>query len=565
MEPPPRPTADGQPPGTTLPTLIVLGIQHGFLIVTSLLIAAAVLRAAGVSDDDLPAHLGLSTIALAVTNVAMVMRLGRLGSGVLVPMQVSSIFLVPALSAAAIGQLPMVAGMSLFTAIILILLVPFLRILRPYFPTEIAGLVIVVIGIDLANRGVTLILGDGSGTALALPERSTLGVVTLATVIGFAVWARESLQRVSILAGLLVGAVVGAVLYGTGAPLGGVAPLAAPAAPVLSVGFSGSLVIIYVISALSLLMTTTGNIATAQQLADPKWVRPQIGSIQGGVLATALGMALSGFSGTPGIAAGSSNVGLARATGVIETRLVWVIAGFLVLLGISPMAMVLILSVPAPVTGALWLVLGSYVLVGGVSVMTSRILDTRKALVIGLSLPIGLSAQIYPEVYAALPAWLHPITSHTLVLGTLSAVFLNALFRIGVARRAELVLTGDAPDGPQIQRFMKRQGGAWAARADVIEKATFTLAQLLEYIRATRGAEARVGVVAEFDEFNLRVMVTHSGAGLDFPQRRPTPRQIVASEDGANLLAGYLVRRSVNGLNVTERDGMASVALHFEH
>ena len=58
-----------------------------------------------------------------------------------------------------------------------------------------------------------------------------------------------------------------------------------------------------------------------------------------------------------------------------------------------------------------------------------------------------------------------------------------------------------------------------------------------------------IEVGASFDEFNLDVLVRYVGVPLEIPDNKPTPRQIMASEDGERLLAGYLLRRSADRIS----------------
>ena len=67
------------------------------------------------------------------------------------------------------------------------------------------------------------------------------------------------------------------------------------------------------------------------------------------------------------------------------------------------------------------------------------------------------------------------------------------------------------------------------------------------------------------DEFNLDIRVRYQGAPLVIPERRPTPREIVASEDGERLLAGYLLRRSADRITCKVSGGEAEVQLHYDH
>ena len=71
--------------------------------------------------------------------------------------------------------------------------------------------------------------------------------------------------------------------------------------------------------------------------------------------------------------------------------------------------------------------------------MVSRNIDTRMTYVIGISLLLGLSKDVYRDYFAALPAVLQPVASSMLSLTLIVAVALNFVFRIGVRRRETFV------------------------------------------------------------------------------------------------------------------------------
>lgn len=72
-------------------------------------------------------------------------------------------------------------------------------------------------------------------------------------------------------------------------------------------------------------------------------------------------------------------------------------------------------------------------------------------------------------------------------------------------------------------------------------------------------------IEASFDEFNLDVRVKYEGAPLMIPERKPTPREIIAGEEGERLLAGYLLRQSADRINCKMSGTMAEVQLHYVH
>ena len=72
-------------------------------------------------------------------------------------------------------------------------------------------------------------------------------------------------------------------------------------------------------------------------------------------------------------------------------------------------------------------------------------------------------------------------------------------------------------------------------------------------------------IEAAFDEFNLDVRVRYKGVPLIIPERKPTPREIIASEEGERLLAGYLLSQSADRINCRPYGTMTEVQLHYDH
>ena len=74
-----------------------------------------------------------------------------------------------------------------------------------------------------------------------------------------------------------------------------------------------------------------------------------------------------------------------------------------------------------------------------------------------------------------------------------------------------------------------------------------------------------VEIEASFDEFNLDVRIRYIGTPLGLPAQKPTPREIVANEDGERLLAGYLLRRSADRISSHASGDRCEVHLHYDH
>jgi NCS2 family nucleobase:cation symporter-2 len=148
------------------------------------------------------------------------------------------------------------------------------------------------------------------------------------------------------------------------------------------------------------------------------------------------------------------------------------------------------------------------------------------------------------------------------VLGTTCAVLLNLVMRIGVRQRETLQLDSAAERGEAAARFLTEQGARWAARRDVVERARFCLLQALEVLGDPPGG---IAVEASFDEFNLDLRLHYNGLPPVLPERQPERSEILAGAEGERLLAGFLLRRNADRVQVAHRSGRSTVLFHFDH
>ena len=115
----------------------------------------------------------------------------------------------------------------------------------------------------------------------------------------------------------------------------------------------------------------------------------------------------------------------------------------------------------------------------------------------------------------------------------MSALTLNALFRLGVRRTRTLRVDPARLDAQAIADFMEEQGAAWGARRDVIDRATFNLSQSIETIVESCAPEGPIEVAASFDEFNLNLRVSYNGPALE-RRRAGSGSRLPASDRGGN-------------------------------
>jgi len=134
-----------------------------------------------------------------------------------------------------------------------------------------------------------------------------------------------------------------------------------------------------------------------------------------------------------------------------------------------------------------------------------------------------------------------------------------------VKKTVSLKVEANAIDPVKIEEFFKANGAKWGARPDVVTRATFGVMQLVDAVRGEFWHAGTLDIKASFDEFNLNIDLAYEGDALEFPEQRPSNKQIRESEEGARLMAGYMLKKCADRLRSQTKDGKAIVHLHYDH
>jgi NCS2 family nucleobase:cation symporter-2 len=178
----------------------------------------------------------------------------------------------------------------------------------------------------------------------------------------------------------------------------------------------------------------------------------------------------------------------------------------------------------------------------------------------------GLAVEVYPTVASSVPAAIAPLLGSSLVFGTIVALTLNVIFRIGVRRTVRLSVDPAATDRARlVEDFYERHGGAWGARPDVVARAAFGTQQLLEAVADHCDPRGPLVLEASFDEFRLEVRLHYEGDVLALPEQRPTNEEIRETDEGMRRLAGYMLRRNADRVATRQAGGRVTVHFHFDH
>ncbi|SEC62885.1 nucleobase:cation symporter-2, NCS2 family [Rhizobiales bacterium GAS191] len=555
-------SVDETPPRAVL---VVAALQHVAVIAVTLVFPLILARDAGLSGARFLDLVSLSILALGVSTILLCIRSEFVGSGFLCPACFTGIFLGPSEFALQRGGLALVFGMTLVAGLVQIAIAQVLHRLRPLLPTEIAGVVIAIVGLSLASLGVRYSLGI-SGSQGIQPAFLAVSGISLATMTALNVWTRGYAKMFCVLIGLAVGYVASAAFgvldLTVAVPREGLDVVRLPRFENIGLRFDAFALAPFVVAALASTLRVMGDVSNAQRLNDKGWVRPSFRSLAGGVVGNGLASMFCGIVGSFGVNTYSSCIGLSAATGVTSRSLGYAIGVIFIVLAFIPAAAIVFAAMPIPVMGACLFFTAAFVFTSGLQMTTARMLDARRTIVIGFSFAAAVTADIYHDAFRNVPATLQPIFDNSLVLGTVCAVLLNLIMRIGVRQRVSMQLEPRRINREAVEQFLSEQGARWAARRDIVNRAIFGVIQSLEVLG---DLPDRAEIEASFDEFNLDVCIRYTGAPLVIPEQRPSPREIVASEEGERLLAGYLLRRSADRISCRKGAERAEVHLHYDH
>ena len=542
-------------------------VQHVGLISINLIYPLLIFRAAGTPVELVANLMAIGLLVLGVATFLQARRMGPVGSGFMCPATFTASYFPASLLALKFGGLPMVFGMTLFAGVLEAVLAPLLNRLRAIFPIEISGLVIFMIGWSAGMAGLRLLLAD-QAAPLTATECAVAGL-TLATMVALNVWGTGLARMLCALLGLAAGYAAAAFSGLVDARLF-VAVTAAPWVGVPTFGhvawdFDFLLAVPFAIGSVAAALKAVGTIAICQRMNDADWVRPDMRSATRGVLADGLSTALAGVAGAVGTNTSTPSVGLASATGMGARKVAYAIGAIFVVLGLFPKLAAMLAATPRAVVVAALLFAICFVLVNGLQVIASRMLDARRTLTLGLAFVAGGAVDVFPSIAASMPKALTPIVGSSFVFATMIALSLNLLFRIGVKKTVSLKVEANAIDPVKIEEFFKANGAKWGARPDVVTRATFGVMQLVDAVRGEFWHAGTLDIKASFDEFNLNIDLAYEGDALEFPEQRPSNKQIRESEEGARLMAGYMLKKCADRLRSQNRDGKAIVHLHYDH
>lgn len=445
------------------PRLVALGLQHVLVMYAGAVAVPLIIgRALKLPPQDVAFLISADLFACGIAT--LVQCLGFPGVGIRLPVMMGVTFasVGPMLSMAASPEIGLLGiyGSVIAAGIFGIIVAPFISRLLPLFPPVVTGTIIMVIGISLMRVGINWAGGglptltkvvDGVPGAFPNPaygQLQGLGIAlfVLLVILALIKWGTGFLANVSVLLGIVAGAVLASLLgvmhfeKVAAAPWGDIVlpfHFGMPQFHLVPVVTMCIVMVVVMIESLGMFLALgelTGKTVERDDLTK-------------GLRADGVGTLVGGIFNTFPYTSFSQNVGLVGVTGV-RSRWVTVAGGvIMLLLGLLPKMAALVEAVPLVVLGGAGLVMFGMVAATGARILTAVDFKTNtyNLFIVAISVGFGMIPLVAPNFFKALPHDLHPLLESGILLSALVAVVLNAFFNgLGSAETAKAEAAGAA-------------------------------------------------------------------------------------------------------------------------
>ena len=433
--------------------LAVYGLQHVMAFYAGAVIVPILLAGAIGLDEDQLIH--LINADLFTCGIASILQsVGVWKIGVRLPLlqgvtftAVSPMIIIGLDNGGGVDSLPYIYGAVIVAGLFTLVAAPFFAMLVRFFPPVVTGTVITIIGITLIP--VAAFDAGGGQFALYNPDlvpanlqfgsftNLSLAFFTIAVILLITRFARGFLATVAVLAGLIIGTLVAAVVSnGSG---GRVAEFDSVGRADW-VGFTGPFhfgtpqfavtpILLMIVVMLITAVETTGDVYATGQIVEKPISKDDIAAaLRADGLATFLGGVMNSFPYT----CFAENVGLVRLTRV-KSR--WVVASagaIMIVLGLLPKAGAIVASIPASVLGGAALVMfGTVAAVGIQTLGRVDFNNHRNVIVVAVSvgvamIPVGLPQINNMSVFLTeFPSNVSAFLNSGITMGSITAILLN--------------------------------------------------------------------------------------------------------------------------------------------
>ncbi|MFL5288900.1 MAG: solute carrier family 23 protein [Rhodopila sp.] len=429
------------------PIALGLALQH--LAIQAIYFVLPVTVVSGLTNDlsEIARFLCLSILASAILQILQLLMRGPIGAGYPIPAShgtasIGAYFLTIQSG----GNFSAIAAMVCLTGVGAIVVTFAMHRLRVLLPNEVAGVVVILIGVALIGVAAGQLGLQPGGT----PRDGASVAIVVATIVVIMVVALRggSAAPFAVLIGALCGVALSVILKEADPNAAAVVAtsdwlaLPHPWLPDFRL-VSATPMLGYILALVAIQATAAGGLVVMQRAADAAWTRPDPVPLRRGLLANGVSIIAAGLIGGAAPGPASAAVGPTIAAGVMARRIVWVGVPLLLIVALCPKVLALFVLTPPPVKAAMLLYVAGFLMGQGCQLLAARLLDTRRMMIVATGLSGGILVAIAPQPFLTpVPALSSPPS-----FGALIALIVNLVTLPLVGARTAHLLTLDIAAG----------------------------------------------------------------------------------------------------------------------
>ena len=531
-------------PDDPCPPLVSIGVAlQGVLIAlaNTVLFVTVAFTAVDLEEGYLSWAVFAALVIGGVVTALQANRAGRLGAGHVLMTGAGPHFIAVSVLALTAGGPSMLTGLLVLSSLVQFALAAWLPLLRRIITPVVSGTALMLIAVTvmtIAIKRVSDVPEDAPTGAGPVAALVTLAVSAMLAIRASGVWKLWA-TLIGIASGTVVAALFG--LYDPQRVIDAgwlfVPDVASWPGFDLSPGPEfWTLLPAFLIVSLVVAIKMSVDGVVLQQVSRRRPPATDFRLVQGAVNVNGLGALLAGITGAlPTIVYTPSIVSLVTITGVAARSVGFAIGAMLVLLAFLPKVAGVLLTVPGPVmTGFLLMVMG-LLFVEGMRMVFQDGLDPQKAIVVGLSLSLGVGLQSHNVLEDVLGTTLGASLGNGMAVGVLTAIALTSFIELSSPRRVRLETTLETSALPEIDAFLRELASRmrWndASTSRLRAAGEETLSSLLQsggdleadsaprlIIVARPGRTVELEFMAVFDEENLEDRLAYLNEQSEIPE-----------------------------------------------
>ena len=386
-----------------------------------------ILRSIGAENDECAMCVSLAMLVSGISTLLQSLRFGFIGSGYLLVMGTSSIFIAPSIMAGKAGGAALIFGMILLMSPVEFIIAPLSRFMKKVATAPVVGCIVLLLAFSVLPVSMQQFIG-GYAKDCGSWRHLLLGFFTVACIVAAQISPWRPLKAASIVVGLVVGYIVGAVVglcdfaqlaesswFGMPRPFWYGMPK-----------FSLEMMLPFGMAYFLTAIETYGDLHAIAHVNGE--AQPEPKRVSGGLAADALGSLIAGATGTMANTTFSGNVAIAGMSGVKSPKCAYVVAGLFAALSFLPKLSALLSAMPSAVLGASMLVACVFII--NVALQKIGKCSDDEKMVVAIGVAAGLGVQMLPELGDKAAPCLALFLKSSVSVGAVAAVLSSSILRL---------------------------------------------------------------------------------------------------------------------------------------